>query len=76
MAYKVGKSRLRKLLKEKGMEQTALAKALYVTPQQINKYVLNKQKMSLEVAKNVSVILGCTIDELYEWVIYEVDLEE
>jgi len=49
------------------MDQRELAYRLNVTPQQINKYVKNVQGMSLEVAKNISVILGCDINDLYEW---------
>lgn len=41
---------------------------LGVTVQQINKYVRNKQKMSLEVAGNIASILGCNIEDLYEWI--------
>lgn len=51
------------------MTQTELAEIMGVKVQQINKYVLKKQKMSYEVAKNISVILNCQMDELYEWVI-------
>lgn len=49
------------------MEQRELADRLNVTPQQINKYVKNVQRMSLEVAKNISIILDCDMDDLYEW---------
>lgn len=49
------------------MDQRELADLLNVTVQQINKYVLDKQKMSIQVAKNISSILNCTIDDLYEW---------
>jgi len=49
------------------MEQRELADLLNVTVQQINKYVLDKQKMSIQVAKNIAFILNCTIDDLYEW---------
>jgi DNA-binding XRE family transcriptional regulator len=50
------------------MEQTELAFRLNVSKQQINKYVKNRQRMSLETAKNISSILGCSIEELYEWI--------
>lgn len=67
MAYKVGRCLLREILDSKRMDQRELAYRLNVTPQQINKYVKNVQGMSLEVAKNISVILGCDINDLYEW---------
>lgn len=49
------------------MTQSELATRLGVKVQQINKYVLNKQGMSLEVAYNISRILNCRIEDLYEW---------
>lgn len=68
LAYEVGRCLLRYILKEKGMTQSDLANKLGVTEQQINKYVNNRQKMSLKVAKNISAILGCQIEDLYEWI--------
>lgn len=49
------------------MTQRELAIILGITEQQINKYVNNRQLMSIQVAKNVSNILNCSIEELYEW---------
>jgi transcriptional regulator with XRE-family HTH domain len=49
------------------MTQLELAERMGITVQQINKYVLNRQIMSLKVAKNVSNILQCQIEDLYEW---------
>lgn len=67
MAYVVDRCLLRELLKESDMTQSELADRLGITGQQINKYVNNRQKMSIEVAYNVSVILKCNIEDLYEW---------
>lgn len=67
MAYRVKRCLLRDLLYKSGISQQELADLLDVTIQQINKYVLDKQKMSITVAKNVSHILNCTIDDLYDW---------
>lgn len=67
MAYKVGRCLLRELLHRADMEQVDLAYRLNVTPQQINKYVNDIQRMSLGVAKNIATILKCHIDDLYEW---------
>jgi len=49
------------------MTQKELADKLGVSIQQINKYVTDTQRMSIEVARNVSVILNCHIEDLYEW---------
>lgn len=68
MAYKVGRCLLRSRLKDADMTQQELANRLNVTVQQINKYVLNKQGMSLQIAKNIASILNCQMEELYEWI--------
>jgi transcriptional regulator with XRE-family HTH domain len=67
LAYVVGRCLLRERLKETGMTQSELATKLGVKVQQVNKYITDRQKMSLQVAKNISVILHCDIDDLYEW---------
>ena len=67
MAYTVGRCLLRELLDNAKMEQVELAKRLNVKPPQINKYVNNVQGMSYEVAKNISTILNCNMEDLYEW---------
>ncbi len=68
LAYRVGRCLLSLRLKEARMEQTELAYRLNVTKQQINKYATNRQRMSLETAKNISSILNCSIEDLYEWI--------
>ena len=50
------------------MTQLELAERMGVTVQQINKYYRDRQKMSLQVSKTIATILGCSIDDLYEWV--------
>lgn len=68
MAIKAGRCLLLDRLKEAGMTQSDLAARMGVTVQQINKYALNKQKMSLETAKTIATILKCQIDDLYVWI--------
>ncbi|MEN2765727.1 helix-turn-helix transcriptional regulator [Ornithinibacillus xuwenensis] len=68
LAYKVGRCLLRYRLQQAGMSQQELSEKLGVTKQQINSYVLNKRMMSLRIAKNISSIINCNIEELYEWV--------
>lgn len=67
MAYKVGRCLLRDLLYRNDMTQLELAEEMGITVQQVNKWVKNRQIMSLPTAKNVSEILRCRIDDLYEW---------
>ncbi|WP_200416316.1 helix-turn-helix transcriptional regulator [Virgibacillus salexigens] len=68
MAYKVGRCLLRYRLKDAKMNQEELSVKLGVTSQQVNKYVRNRQKMSLQVAKNIASILDCQMEDLYEWI--------
>ncbi|MGM0940321.1 MAG: helix-turn-helix transcriptional regulator [Bacillota bacterium] len=68
MAYKVGRCLLQSRLDNAVMTQQQLADKLGVTKQQISKYVLDRQKMSLQVAKNVASVLNCHIEDLYEWI--------
>jgi len=68
LAYKVGRCLLRKRLHKSRMTQVQLAEKLGITVQQISKYVHNRQKMSLQTAKNIAHILNCQIEDLYEWI--------
>lgn len=68
LAYKVGRCLLQVRLNNTHTSQQELAHKLGITKQQVNKYVLNKQKMSIETAGNIAFILRCHIDDLYEWI--------
>ncbi|WP_339179302.1 helix-turn-helix transcriptional regulator [Oceanobacillus sp. FSL W7-1293] len=67
LAYVVGRCLLREKLLSADITQQQLADVLGVKVQQINKYVLNKQKMSIEVAYNIASILNCRMEDLYVW---------
>lgn len=68
MAYKVGRCLLRERLRNADMTQWELAERLNVREQQINKYVNDRQGMSLQVAKNIASVLDCQMEDLYEWI--------
>lgn len=68
LAYKVGRCLLQSRLDDAHMTQQELANKMGVTKQQINKYVLDKQRMSIETAGNIAAILYCHIGDLYEWI--------
>ena len=67
MAFKVGRCLLQHHLNNSRMTQQDLANHLGITRQQINKYISNRQRMSLEVAYNIAAALDCAIEDLYEW---------
>ena len=66
--YEVGKCRLRILLKERKITQNEFANMMGMSKQQINDYISgHTATMSLKTAKNIAYVLGCSIEELYEW---------
>ena len=67
LAYRVGRCLLREKLLSADITQQQLADTLGVKVRQVNKYVLNKQKMSIEVAYNIASILNCRMEDLYVW---------
>lgn len=68
LAYKVGRCLLPERLNEARMSQTELAIHLGVTKPQVNKWARNTQKMSIQTLKNISSILNCQMEDLYEWI--------
>lgn len=66
--YNAGRCLLSDRLLIRNMSQQELADQLLVTKQQIHSYTTGKRKMDLVTAKNISVILDCDIESLYEWV--------
>lgn len=65
---RIGKSQLPKLLAKRGMNQQQLAERTGISPTQISDYVASRRTMSLRNAKIISGVLGCRIEDLYEWV--------
>jgi transcriptional regulator with XRE-family HTH domain len=69
MLYQIGRCLLSDRLRHAGMTQSQLAERLKVSRQQVNKWATDRQGMSLETAKNISVILDLErLDDLFEWI--------
>lgn len=69
MYYQVGRCLLSERLRHVGMTQSQLAERLNVSRQQVNKWATDRQGMTLETAKNISIILDLErIDDLFEWI--------
>lgn len=68
MALRIGKCRLRKLLSKANMNQTKLAIKSGVSRQMIVKYIAGSAPMPLEKAMNIAAVLGCSMEDLYEWI--------
>lgn len=69
MEIKVGKCLLKYQLDKIGMSQQELANLLKMPRSQISDYVHKRKIMSLKTGKLISIIVGCDINDLYEWII-------
>ncbi|WP_411809462.1 helix-turn-helix transcriptional regulator [Bacillus haynesii] len=67
VTFKVGKCRIPELCSNRGIDQTQLAAKVGLTKQQITDYVSLRNKPSIERSYNLAKILGCSIEDLYEW---------
>lgn len=65
MALRYGRSRLPELLG--GMPQTELARRAGVSDGLITQVIQGKSRLSLLKAKEIANVLGCYVDDLYEW---------
>lgn len=68
MAERIGRCRLRSLLRVRKIRQVRFAEMVGMTKQQVNDYVNGRSIMTLETARRVAQALDCTIDDLYDWV--------
>ena len=70
VTYKVGKCRIQELLDAKGMTQQELADKAGMSKGYINDKIKNRGKhgMYIDSAKKIASVLGCSIDDLYEWI--------
>jgi transcriptional regulator with XRE-family HTH domain len=74
MRFEVGRSLLRDRLRERRMTQSELARKLNREKSQISDIANRRSVVRLELAKELADTLGCSIEDLYEWL--EVDAEE
>lgn len=67
--FKVGRCRIKELLDAKGMTQKELADKTGMSKTFINDKVHNRGShgMWIDSAKKIATVLGCSIDDLYEW---------
>jgi transcriptional regulator with XRE-family HTH domain len=68
MPFLFGRSRLPELLAEKRLTQAEFARRLNVTEGYISKIISLDSKFSLIKAKEAAHVLGCYIDDLYEFI--------
>lgn len=63
----VGRCRLSDLLRSRGLTQADLERLTGIPKGRVSNYVHRNRVMSLATAKQVSEILRCRIEDLYEW---------
>jgi transcriptional regulator with XRE-family HTH domain len=62
-----GRCLLRQLRTKKAMTQQELADLTIISRSQLSAYENNRYVMNISDAKSISDIIGCEIDDLYEW---------
>jgi DNA-binding XRE family transcriptional regulator len=68
MTMRIGRCRLKSILRKKQMTQTELSNMLQITPQRVSDYANDRVTMSLQMAANVSRVLEVPIMSLYQWI--------
>lgn len=61
------KSRLKEVLNERGLKQKWVAEKMNLPPTVISRWANNRGYPSVEKLFLMAKIIGCTVDELYEW---------
>jgi transcriptional regulator with XRE-family HTH domain len=67
MALRFGRSRLPELLAAKHLTQTEFARKMEISVAYVSQLISGERRFSLITAKRAARILGCFIDDLYEW---------
>lgn len=68
MSERIGRCRLRSIIRAKKLTQVKLGKMVGMTKQQVNNYVTGDAVMNLETARRFAKALEVPIDDLYEWI--------
>lgn len=68
MTFEVGKCLLHKRLREARMTQQELADKIGMKRQQVSDYANNRKVMSAKTMKVISHAIGCSMEDLYEWI--------
>lgn len=63
-----GRCLLGPLLKSRNLSQSELARRTGINKRMISFYVKNERLMSVDAMYNISRVLGCNMEELYEWI--------
>lgn len=62
-----GRCLLQTILNRVNMSQTELALRTGISQRMISYYATGEKRMSIDAARIISVVLGCRMEDLYEW---------
>jgi transcriptional regulator with XRE-family HTH domain len=68
MPYKAGRCLLSDRLKEADMTPLQLSEKTGIALSQLSEYLHSKRTMSFSNAKTIAEAVGCSMDDLYEWI--------
>jgi plasmid maintenance system antidote protein VapI len=74
MKYELGRCLLSERLQDSGMSMGDLAHALHFKPEKLYDFVENKRIMPLKSAISIADTLGCDVNDLYELITNEPDV--
>lgn len=66
--YKAGRCLLADIRKKRGMSQEVLAELCNISRSHISSLERKKYVVTIEQGKNISSVLNCQIEDLYDWV--------
>lgn len=69
MVYQPGRCLLKQLLHKIGKDQQWLSDVTGISKSQISMYAMNRRIMTLPTAMTIASAIGCSIDDLYEWIV-------
>lgn len=61
------KSRLKDVLKERGLKQSWVAEQMGIAPTIISRWANDRGKLSVEKLFELARVIGCKVDDLYDW---------
>lgn len=64
----IGRCLLQDILDKKRLPRHYITDHTGMKKQQISHYINNERVMSLKTAKLIANVIGCHVDDLYEWI--------
>lgn len=62
------KSRINEVLNERGLKQVWVAKQMGINQTVLSRWANNRGKPSVDRLFKLAKVIGCKVDDLYEWI--------